>query len=406
MTGGVKIARSAAELMAVARVQSEVDILDDEAVEPLGVLLRSLNTESALHAGGARAMESYLLRMLCNRLRMRRDFRANPEIEREPIRAPIFVIGYGRTGSTKAHKILAASGDFNWMSFWMALNPSLMTGDRDESPAPRITDAAAYAAWFDAASPEVKFAHPFETHEPEEDSFVLAQSLRSPVLLGWSPIGGYMAWLMTQDMAAQIRHLRDTLKYLQWQRLASPAKRWILKCPLYPGLERELLSVFPDACLVMTHRDPLAFVPSGLRLVELFHAPFTNARSDSRQYLLGAAAAMSRHLDNRRQMSEMRILDIDFSALTEQASSAVERIYAFAGVELSVESEMRMQRWNAQNPQHRRGKHRYDLRDYDIRPEEVTEAFSRYNDFLVATFGGRAMRDGGHAVSAGPRAKS
>lgn len=66
------------------------------------------------------AMESRLLRLLCNRLRMLRDFRAYPEIDDETIVPPLILSGGARTGSTKLHKLLAATGDFNYMTFWQA----------------------------------------------------------------------------------------------------------------------------------------------------------------------------------------------------------------------------------------------------------------------------------------------
>ena len=101
MSKGCQLSLSVQQLLAKAREITGIDIVDDDVVEPLTAMVKSLNEESNLHAAGARAMESRLLRLLCNRLRMQRDFKAHPEIADQPVRAPIVICGMARTGSTK-----------------------------------------------------------------------------------------------------------------------------------------------------------------------------------------------------------------------------------------------------------------------------------------------------------------
>jgi Sulfotransferase family len=387
MPAGVPLALSVEEFLARARERTGIDLVDRGAVEPLSVWLKSLNEESGLHASGAKGMEQKILRHLCNRLRMQRDFARHPEIAEQTLGAPIFLCGMARTGSTKTQKLLAASGDFNWLPYWQTLNPCLLSGSRQESPQARIEDSDAFTRWFDVASPETRFGHAFQTHAPEEESLILEHSLKSPVALGWSPIDGYLSWLATQNMSTQFVYLRDTLKYLQWQGLASESRRWILKSPLYTGMEPLLLGVFPDACLVMTHRHPVVTIPSGLRLLELFHKPFTECRTDPEKYLAGMAGAIDRHLQIRSTMSDHEILDIDFREIIGSVRSLVEKIYTFSGVRLSAESLKRMLDWDHNDRSHSVGKHVYALEDYDLREATVQHRFAGYIEFLRLTFG-------------------
>jgi len=385
-TAGVPVA-PVDTLMALSRQRVGIDMVDQDAVVPLQMLVKSLNEESHLHESGARGMQDKLVRLLGNRLRMRRDFLAHPEIAEERILAPVFVCGMGRTGSTKMQKLLAASGDFNWLPYWQVTNPSLFTGDRSESPQPRIEETEAFARWFDEASPETKFGHAFETFEPEEDSFILEHSLQTPTFLGWAPLDGYLDWLTRQDMTRQFIHLRDTLKYLQWQGLTDPSKRWVLKCPLYSGLEALLVRVFPDAKLVMTHRDPRSMIPSSMRLLECFYKPFTDSPPDPNFYITGQAAAIGMHMQNRAQMPKDTFCDIDFRTLCGDADDCAARVYAFAGLELTPHARQRMRDWNAANPQHRRGKHEYDLERFRLSAEAVDVPFAHYRKFLAERFG-------------------
>jgi len=368
-------------LMARSRELAGIDILDQDAVEPLTVLLASLHEDANLHEVGVAGWQTMLLRILSNRLRMQRDFAAHPEIARQPIEAPIFCIGMPRTGSTKTQKLLANSGDFNWLPLWKAYNPSSRTGVPGESPQPRIEDTDAFVNWMNTHSPEVRSGHQFSTHEPEEESCILEHSLRTPCFVGWGLVTGYLNWLSAEGMTAQFEYLRDTLKYLQWQGLADPTKRWLLKSPLYYGMEPALLEVFPDACLVMSHRHPKSSVPSSVKLLEKFFRPYSNSKPDAGRALMGSASSIRRHFRNRQRMG-LDILDIPYSELVSDPEGVIERIYRFAGIPLSDTARKRMMDWNAGNPKNKHGKHVYTLQEYGYTEEQIADAFADYIDFL------------------------
>lgn len=381
---GVPIGMTADEMLAEARRRTGIDIVDEEVREPLAVLLRSYDEESLLHAEGAREMRERTLRMLANRLRMQRDFAAHPEIAEQEVLAPLIVGGLARTGSTLTQKLLAATGQFNWLNYWHTFNPSLITGDPAESPQPRIDEAAAYLDYFDRMSPDTKYAHYFEMEAPEEESLILEHSFRSPVGLGWSPIYAYLEWLMGQDWRLQFLHLRDTLKYLQWQGIGRPGRRWVLKSPLYAGLEPFLFEVFPDATIVMTHRPPEDCIASGLRLLELFYMPFTQATSaiDVEGYVAGQQGAIAGHLANRRAMPDARIVDVTFAALMADPVGTVERICTAAGAPFGQEARAGIAGWTDDNPQHKHGAYRYSLADYGLTREGLRARFADYEAFI------------------------
>ena len=374
---------SAESLMDEARRMTGINLPDDSVVEPLNILLHSLNGESKLHRPGRKGMHNKLLRILCVRLRMQRDFAAYPEIHDEIIKAPIFICGMSRTGSTKTQKLMAASGDFNWLPYWQVIQPALISGDRSESPQARIDETEAFVRWFDEASPDTKFGHALATHEPEEESFILEQTLKSPVLMGWAPMPSYLGWLMTQDLSAQFLHLRDTLKYLQWQGLARADRPWLLKSPLYSGMEPLLLQTFPDARLLMTHRSPAETIPSGLRLLECFYKPFTDAAPDPIDHVAGQAFAINAHLDLRPTLN---LFDIDFRDVIGNSAWLAHRIWDWLAIPLSSQSLARMEKWDARNPQNKTGKHVYACTDYGLTREGLTKTFERYTQFLDATF--------------------
>ena len=372
---------SVGPLMSRAREITGIDRIDQEAIEPLEVLCASLREDAGLHQVGVANWKVMLLRILGNRLRMQRDFAAHPEIADERIEAPVICIGMPRTGSTKIQKLLANSGDFNWLPLWQAYNPSSRTGVPGESPAPRIEDTEAFVDTMNRYSPELRSGHDFATHEPEEESCILEHSLRTPCFLGWGLITGYLEWLSTQSLTTQFEHLRDTLKYLQWQRLASRSRRWLLKSPLYYGMETSLLEVFPDARLIMSHRHPKVSVPSSIKLLEKFFMPYSDARPDADRAVLGSASSIKRHFRNRERM-RLDILDIPYSELVRSPEPVIEKVYAFAGVPLSDGSRARMMAWNDGNPKDKHGRHGYSLAEYGYTEQRIQEVFAEYIAFL------------------------
>jgi hypothetical protein len=389
ITGRIPSIFDAENLFAQARDIAGLDNVDETAVEPMHVLVESVNRESYLHERGVEGMSNKLLRILANRLRMQRDFAAHPEIAEQEITAPIIIEGMPRTGSTKTQKLFAASGDFNWLAMWQTTNPSLLTGSRDESTRSRIDGALAYEAWLEKVSPDMKSCHQFLAMEPEEDSWILEHSLITPVFLGFSPVGSYLKWMVKQDISVQFEFLRDTLKYLQWQGVADPGRRWILKCPMYYGLEPAILNTFPDAHFLMTHRSPVFALPSGARMLELFHLCFSSASPNIDMYYRGAESGLNRHIRNREADPEMKVLDIHYLDLVDGPETVIETVYDFAGVPLTGAALEKMLGWNTSNPKDAKGRHIYSLEQYGFTEAQIEDDFSEYLEFMESRVGRR-----------------
>ena len=83
------------------------DFGDESFLTPLGVLTDALETEADLSAFGRFSSRQFLLQLLANRLKLEALLTAHPEILDEQIRAPIFIVGLPRTGTTHLHNLVA-----------------------------------------------------------------------------------------------------------------------------------------------------------------------------------------------------------------------------------------------------------------------------------------------------------
>lgn len=380
---GIPLLLSVEQLMARARELSGVDLVDEEAIEPLTVLHRALCEESALDAEGARAYERKFVRLLANRLRMKRDFARHPEIAEQPVKGPLVIMGVARSGTTKLQKVLAASGDFNFLTFWQNFNWASDTGVPGEPLDRRIAEADLFCRWYDERSPETKLGHHFVALEPEEEGPLSEGCLVAPSFIGYAEMPSYAQWLGGKPRSVLFEFLRDVLKYQQWQGLAEPGKPWLLKSPNYNGFEPLIRSIFPDARFVVAHRSPLETLASMCKLVRCFRQAFGSPEADNALIVEGNYRSVEAHLANRKSHPEIPFLDLRFQDVVGALPDTIERVYRFAGMPLADASRQRMLEWNEANAMHKLGEFRYSLEDAGLSADVVRQRMKGYFDFLA-----------------------
>src|SRR5207245_1280312 len=107
----------AEQLLDEAKQHTGIDVsLDVGLLEALSRYCDSINEPTAqLTEVGVVGLKNKLKRFLSNNLRMARDIGRHSEILDQKIAGPLVVSGAGRSGTTKLQKLLAASGDFNFL---------------------------------------------------------------------------------------------------------------------------------------------------------------------------------------------------------------------------------------------------------------------------------------------------
>src|SRR5215475_11303324 len=84
------------------------DFGDGDFPEALTRLLESCQDEARLNLIGKIALKTDVLETLCARLQMERDRQLYPDITRQEIREPLFIVGLPRSGTSLLHRLLAA----------------------------------------------------------------------------------------------------------------------------------------------------------------------------------------------------------------------------------------------------------------------------------------------------------
>jgi hypothetical protein len=353
--------------------------------EGLEVLVGSVNAEAGLTPENDAALRTEIVRVLVNRLRMQRDIAEHPEILDEEILPPLFITSLPRTGSTKLHRMLAATGDFAGMPFWMSHNFAPFPGVEADERQARVEDAEEYLAWLEQRAPLYLQAHPHYARDAEEELSLLDAGFNS--LYRWAAflnVPTYINWVLGRDGMAGFRDLRGMLQYLQWQHYRGQGKRWVLKTPSLFGWEGAYAQIFPGTDFIVTHRQPTVIWPSvctlfsGVRSV-YNETPIAELRAMGGQIMLhNFSEALNGHLAWRDAYPTEKVFDARFSEVIGDEAALLRRIYDWLGMELTPAGEANLATWLKMDAERGHTRNLGTLADCGITEADVEESLSGY----------------------------
>jgi len=150
---------------------------------------------------------------------------------------------------------------------------------------PRVQKAAACLWWFRRLAPGADLVYPLHAETPHECVAIHSYTLMSQEFIATGRIPTYEAFLHAADLGPVYSWQKRFLQHLQ---LGCPKRRWVLKSPDHVyGLDK-LLTVFPDAAIIQTHRNPIDVLKSQIRLTRVLETIY--ARPVARD-LLGVSEA-------------------------------------------------------------------------------------------------------------------
>jgi hypothetical protein len=358
------------------------DFGGSEFQEPLRLLLRSLDTEAHLTPLGRVAARNDTIALLENRLRLVEDRKRNPGIAETPVRAPLFIVGLPRTGSTLLHHLLAQDPQSRVTQAWEVMHPSPPPERATYQTDPRIAQAEKALRWLDRLVPDFKAIHPLGAQLALECLAVTAASFQSWRFNTMYRVTGYQEWLGRQNARPAYEFHRRFLQHLAWR---APAERWVLKAPSHLHALDTLFETYPDAQVVQTHRDPATVLASVASLTAVLRRGFSDrvdkpeiGREVLQHWTRGIDAAI--HVRQSSAIPSERFLDVHYPDLLKDPVATVRRVYAHFGLRLTEETVRRIGRHLADNAQDRHGRHAYSLVEFNLDPDEIAAPFKQYRD--------------------------
>jgi len=349
----------------------------------LRVLADALKNEACLSPAGRGLLREKLLGQLVNRLVMEDHLRRHPEILEQPIDDPLVIVGLPRTGTTLLQRTLAVDPQFSKALWWETRYPAPLPGETLEQPLKRIARARDEVAGMIEFLPQLLAIHPLDAEQPDEEFMLMEHSFLC-AMDSYVNVPSYTAWLDAQDQTQVYRYLKRTLQFLQWQqarRGIEPGRRWLLKSPQHLHTLELLFEVFPKAQVVLTHREPARTIPSLASFIHtlwLLYSDKADAEAVGEQWNRRMARALRHAMAVRERMPPERFLDVHFEDTVAEPQAVVERIYQFAGLQLTPQTRSAMAQWLQANGREKRAVHHYSPGQFGLSEEILQRDYAEY----------------------------
>ena len=352
------------------------DFGDDAFRQPLRIFLDSLEREAQLNLIGRVLARSDVLNLLENRLRMWETRRLHPEIDDELIQRPIFITGLPRTGTSILHEVLGCDPGNRVPRTWEVRHPCPPPESATYETDPRIERAQREIGFWSEVVPEYGSMHELGANIPVECILLTQHEFVSDQLCGAQQVPSYAGWLAQADQRPAYRYHKRMLQHLQWK---APGERWVLKAPSHLGQLEALLSVYPDARIVQTHRDPLKVMASAMSI--LFATAWVRSDEIDAEamlgwfsgenccYLLDGASA----LRDNGTLSASNLYDMRYSDFIKEPFEVIPALYQHFELPFNSEAEARMRAYLDAKPKGARGAHHYSFADtgFDLQSERA-----------------------------------
>lgn len=345
---------------------------------PLRVMIDSYEQEAELSLLGRAAVRNVLLQFLTAQLEIQREFEEHPEILDTEMAAPIFILGFPRTGTTLLHNLMGAATHARALKLWELERPAPAITPQTPEVNPRFKATARQWEMSHRILPHLRAIHPFDAQMPEE-CIILLRKLFTCISFSFAgSTPSYTEWFMKQDLVPAYRELKKMYQLLLWK---FPGFYPVLKSPAHAFAVDAIVEVFPDARIVQTHREIEAVAASACSLVEVFHTLHLaepDPQAIGRDWLRVWSEAIRRTDASRKKLDPSRVFDVPYHRFVADPAAMVQQIYDNFGMECSADTAQRGQAWLGNNPQHKHGVHDYDLARYGLGADELRQNFAGY----------------------------
>ena len=364
------------ELLADATAATGLDDLGpdgDLALAGLTAYVDSCNTEAELSELGGMAAHGALVGALTNRLKVVDHHTRHPELADTPVESPVVVVGLFRAGTTLLSNLLDRDPANRALLRWESGDSVPPPAPAELRVGPRVDAAQVGVDMLAAINPGIKAIHHEDADSPTECIAVLGQAFQSISWEALANVPSYADWWRSSDMTAGYRFHRSVLQVLQSNGCGG---RWTLKSPGHALALDALTAVYPDARLVVLHRDPVVLTASVCSLIGTMSGAFSDG--DHRDYIRDhwtdtleqCLAGIDAYAD--------RLHHVQYADLVTDPVGTVRGIYDALGLDATPEVMDAIGRFAAERPRGEFGKHTYDLATYGLDEGPLRDRFAGY----------------------------
>ena len=317
------------------------------------------------------------------RLRVQAYLKAHPELHDNKVERPIIIVGLSRSGTTHVENLIAADPRLRHLPAYLGAEPVPVPGElpRVDGLDPRW--ARARARWEATAANRPLAA----MHEHSPDHACGENELQVPDFASYdwewrAHLPGWRDAYFAEDQTPHFAYARTLLQAIMVQK-PSPA-RWLLKGNAHSEQLPALLRVYPDATIVMTHRDPIAILQSLLTMrgVILKRDQKAFDAAGVATYWVDRVERMLRaYLRDMGAVPASQRVDLKFPEIMADDIGAATTVLECARLPVGVDSLAAMRAYMDAHPRGKTGRVAYDLAgDFGLETDDLYRRFQFYFD--------------------------
>lgn len=303
--------------------------------------------------------------------------------------APLIITGLPRSGTTLLQRLISED-PLTRSPYTFELESPLPPLTKQQNPLtdPRIKASASSLRMLARLAPgfidKLNQSHYWSATEMEESLIYMLAHNGIPMMNGAHAGHNFMDHFL---------NLEGKRSIFQYERLFfsildayKPAKsHWTLKAPNYAPWFPLIFDAYPDARVVVTHRNPLVTLPSYCRLMESWCIPcdrngsfdkHTFARLSER--FIAASLNTPLQFRNQNPHRQSQIFDCMYAELFSDPIGMVRSVYKKFNLEYTTEFENRMKIYLNENQAGKYGRHNYSLEEYGFSADEVYQSYQTY----------------------------
>jgi hypothetical protein len=375
-------------LEAAMRSTGLSDFGADDWREPFQVLVKALEEEAELNLMGRLMTRSEILMLLEARLRIEDTYKRHPEINNQQVAQPIIIVGQGRSGTSFMQNVLAHNPDNGALLHWETMFPCPPPEKVTYRADPRIEKADKLCKQWTRVTPTMASMHEHAGNLPHEDMSIMAFNFMAPSLFGcFGQAASYDALVFNPkwDWEPAFRYHQRVLKLLQWK---NPRKNWVLKDPLHFDRMEIILKVYPNACFIWPHRDPVRSLASLVSIIGTLQwgrsdHPFKGGSLD---YMTDPNMSAGRFNAVINQIESgvippKQIYNLFYKGLVTDTIGTIEAMHRHFGIPLSEQGRAGMVKYLTDNPRDARPPHQFNAGSFEA-IAHARQAFKRYQDYF------------------------
>lgn len=367
---------------------------DPEFMENLEVFVKAVNEGQGIAADRWEQCREYFIRLLINRLFLTKDFEDHPEIFDEHLLSPVVILPQPRTGSTKLHRMLGASGSFQEILWWHMHMLARIPGKADGGKTERIQATKDFETWSLAMSPDMTKGHPLYAMTTEEEQIFHEMTFWSVrISLQFSAAPWHLRWLVENGVTQAYDFLYKQLQYVQWQHYPMADRPFLLKSPTNLGKEKHLTRLFGNKIkIICPHRNPINVICSIAEVANHYRKIFSDVPTEKIAHRFGHVTMKGFSSDAKANMAwrdanpDIEVFDLSFDDINKRPKKVLHEIYEFLEIPLSKEIESNIDNWEKDKTRNKYRKNIYTPEMFGLTETQILDAYApyieRFNDYM------------------------